>query len=145
MPDHAGMPVVAGEHEARGIVRVAGSRDGVQDLLENALVDRLPSPLQYLEFSGERFRLSHVVGQQQAEAIRAVADPTDGVEARRKDEPDLSRAQLFPASPARSSNARRPGQRVSASTRSPCLTSTRFSPSSGTTSATVASATKSSR
>ena len=42
------------------------------------------------------------------------------------------------------SSARRPGREVPAIARSPCLTSARFSPTSGTRSATVASATRSS-
>ncbi len=51
----------------------------------------------------------------------------------------------FPSSPLAATSARSPGHRLSARSRSPWRTRMRFSPTSGTTSATVASATRSSR
>ena len=56
--------------------------------------------------------------------------------------PQLAGAQLVrPSNPLAATSARSPGQRLSHSSFSPCLTRMRFSPVSGTTSATVARAT----
>ena len=144
--DHAGMPALAREHEAGIALQVGGLLDLLQRLVEHALVERLPLDVEPLEPLRQRGGLRRVVAEQEPEPVGGVADPSRRVEPGPEDEAEMAGADLLAGEAARPRPARgRPASGCRDRSLSPCLTRIRFSPRSGTTSATVASATRSSR
>ena len=143
--DHAGMPAIAREHEAGIALRVGGPLDLLQRLVEDALVQRLPLDVEPLQPPRQRGGLRRVVAEQQPEPVGGVSDPAGGVEPGTENEAEVAGADLLAGEPGRLDQRAHAGQRLSASSLRPCFTRIRFSPWSGTTSATVASATRSSR
>ena len=145
-PHHARMPALAREHEAGvplGIARLLHLRER---FLQHPLVERLALDVEPLQPPGQLGGLDRIVGEQQPEPVGRVADPPGRVEPRAQDVAHVAGAELLAAcSPLAATSARSPGHRLSARSRRPWRTRIRFSPTSGTTSATVASATRSSR
>ena len=143
--DHAGMPAVAREHEAGVALQVGDLLDLLERLVEDPLVQRLPLDVEPLQPPRQRGGLVRIVGEQEPEPVGRVADPARGVEPGPEDEAEVAGAELLAGEPAGLDQRAQPGQLLSARSVSPCFTRIRFSPWSGTTSATVASATRSSR
>ena len=141
-PDHARVPVLA--RRARTRCARPRSRDLGLGLEQDPRLDRAPLGVGVVELVGD---LAPRARRRRSAAARAPAS------ARRRRPAALmrgaSRKPIACASRPPGSvlatriSARRPGLAVAASARSPARTSRRFSPRSGTTSATVASATRS--
>ena len=112
-------------------------------LAEDPALDGLALLVQFLERVGEPPRLLLVLGEEQLERFARVPEPTGRVEARREPEPDGPGVDRRRVDAGARMSARRPGFAVRASARSPAIASDRFSSTSGTTSAIVASATRS--
>ena len=143
--DHALVPALAGDDVAAPAAARLGPRlDLVDRLARDPLLDGLPLAVQRLELLGERLRLVGVLGQQQRERSLGPAEPAGRVDARREPEADRRLVDRRGIDAARRASARAgPTFCVCASRRRPSSASARFSSTSGTTSATVASATTS--
>ena len=90
--DHAGVPRVGSEHERPvvGLEHPLGELDG---LVEDALVQLLAPCVEGLELASERRRFVRIVGEEQAQAVARVADPSRRVQARGEDEADVTRLE----------------------------------------------------
>ena len=143
--DHALVPALARDDVAAAAPAALGPRLDLRDrLAQDALLDRLALAVQAFELLGELLRLAVVLGQEQRERGLRTAQAAGRVDARREPEADRRlRRRAAGSTPATRISARRPGFCVWASRRSPSSASARFSSTSGTTSATVASATTS--
>ncbi len=108
------------------------------------VLDRLAFGIERLELGGDAARLDLVVGGEQPGAEARSADPAAGIDARAQDEAERVAGRRFV-------DAGGVGERAQAlivpgrNTLSPLATKARFASLSGTTSHTVASATRSSR
>ena len=144
-PDHALVPVGAGDGVRAPTALLRRPRlDLGHGLAQDPRLDRLALAVQLLERVGETPRLVLVLGEQELERRARVAESARCVEARGEPEADGACVDGCAGStPATSIRARRPGFDVRASARSPAIASERFSSTSGTTSAIVASATRS--
>jgi hypothetical protein len=88
-PDHAGVPVVAGDdHHGRAVVgaRLHLLRPGACLLGDQTLDLLAAADVQGVQFLGDGPRLGRIVGGQQARAEIRLADPAAGVDARAQDE-----------------------------------------------------------
>ena len=142
-PDHARVPALAGEHVGRAARRARPSglrpRGGCRARRDGARGWRRRAR------GRPARRATGSLGEQQLERRVGAVQAPGGVQPRREREADRALAdprRLHPARPPSARAAR--ASTVRASARRPRRTSVRFSPSSGTTSAIVASATRSS-
>ena len=106
-------------------------------------LDLPPLGVQRVQPRRQRRRLVRVVGGEEPRPEVGDADPPAGVDPRPEHEAEPVGASAPPVIPAASASAAIPGRARRAITVSPCRTSARLSPTSGATSATVASATRS--
>ncbi len=141
-PDHPGVPALAGQHVRRRALRAAAicasasKRMRVSTCLRSRLA-RSSSP-------AISVRALRVLGQDQLEPGVGAVQASRRVQPRRQRRSRPSARSPCPASTRDTAiSARSPGLAVPASARRPRRTSARFSPTSGTTSAIVASATRS--
>ena len=112
-------------------------------LPENSLLDHLPVAVQRLELSREEVRLASILGEHEVQATSGrPSRPAALIRGARRNATAVE-SSVAGSTPATRINACRPGFCVRQRARSPAVTSARFSSTSGTTSAIVASATRS--
>ena len=143
--DHALVPVLAGEHVAAlGAPRLRPGLDLRDGRAQDPVLDGLPVAVELLETLREAAGLVRVVGEQQLERRLGPAKTPGSVDPRRQPEGDRAFVDGGRVDARRFASARRCRvAAASASRLSPAIASTRFSSTSGTTSAIVASATRS--
>ena len=142
--DHARMPAAIGQHQRRvslGIELFGGLLVGGQI---DAALQALAAAVELVQIVGQRRGPFGRVGRQQFDAQRGLTQPAGGVQPRRQREARCPRSTscgfcIERRSTCISAAMPRPGR--SRKLARPCRTSTRFSSTSGTTSATVPSAT----
>ena len=106
--------------------------------------DLPPLGVEHVEMHGERARLARIVGRQQPRAEIGFADAAAGIDARTQDEAGVIGVELLADARRHRLSAAMPVLARLRITLSPCATSARLTPVSGTTSQTVPSATRSS-
>ena len=145
-PDHAGVPALAGEHQRRAprAARSGSSRRAASAAASTSRSVARRSRLARLSSLGDLLGPRLVLGQEQLDPGVGAVEPPGGVDPRRQPEGEV--ALVEPASARISPPPAAPACPAAAPAASPpgrACTSDRFSPTSGTTSATVASATRS--
>ena len=142
--DHALVPALVREHvPAPPLLRLRPLLDAGHRLARDSLLDGLAVAVQPLELAGEPLRLGAILGQQQVEGDARMAEPSRRVDARREPEADAACVHRGRIDAGGGHQRLQPAFCVRASASSPAEASARFSSTSGTTSAIVASATRS--
>ena len=95
----AGVPAVAHQDKPGIALRVGGTLDLLQRLVQHALVQRLALDVESLEPLGQRRGLDRIVTQQQTEPIGGVRHPAGGVEPGTQDETQVAGDDLLAGEP----------------------------------------------
>ena len=139
------MPPVSHQDEPGIALEIGLLLELRQRLVEHALIEGLPFHVEPVQLAGQPIGFGLIVGEQESEPIRCVTDPSRRVEPRPEDEAAVAGTKLScgqAAAPDQRADTgpARVGQQAQA-----VPDRIRFSPTSGTMSAMVASATRSSK
>ena len=141
-PHHAAMPIGSGEYQRGLIFGNRNLRAFFQHQSHDVCLGLLPLLIQRMQLLRQSACLFQIFGKEHADDIVRIVHAPGRIDARGDLKRHLARVR-GPASsnPETSSNARRPGLWTRCKPCKPYFTMIRFSPMSGTTSATVATAT----